>query len=703
MIVSALFAVFGQVRHEFVYRADRPHASVTVAGTFNGWNREATPMAVGPDGKTWRTYVGLEPGKIAYKFVLDGATWITDPENPRTESDGGGNTNSIFTLLPADYAAPAKLGDGVIAASALRHRQALPDLNYDRGRLTFRIRTRPNDVRAISLILGSRSTLPMRCIASDDLYATYEAALPWDRKSEIRYSFVLNDGKGALSFGPDGGYTLSPTSFKAFEPPKWAERSIIYQIFPDRFANGDASNDPADVQPWTAKPTWFNRFGGDVAGVRQHEEYLSGLGVSLVYFNPIFKSPSNHRYETSDYKLVDPQFGTNKEFFSLVSELRRRGIRVVLDGVFNHTAVDFAPFADILENNQKSRYLNWYTIRSFPVKVQEKPPYEAWFGFPSMPKLNVMNPDTTAYLMGVLDFWARNSEIAGWRLDVANEVPMPFWRTFRTHLKSIKPDAWILGEEWGNASAWLGGDQWDSVMNYPFRFATVNFLGPKGDGKATSYLHALMSNYSNYAPQVSRNLMNLLGSHDTSRILTELGGNVQAAMLAAVVQFTWVGIPSIYYGDELGMEGGADPENRRGMEWQRATSANSMLAHYRRLAAMRNASELLKSGDPVPLAADDAKGVVAFARTDGRQSAIVAINKSGSFQQIDIAIPSGSEKLVDAMSGETFTISTERKLRLTLPAKGFLVLLPPREGSRVVSAVRGVSAAARPFALSTVR
>lgn len=706
MIVSALFAVFGQVRHEFVFRADRAYSQVTVAGTFNGWNREANKLSVSDDGRTWRTSITVEPGKIYYKFVLDGQTWITDPSNPKTENDGGGNVNSVFTILPSDYSAPARTGDGVIAMSALRHRQAIPDLNYDRGELIFRLRARPGDIASIRLRVGNEKPEPMTLIGGDDIYGVYEARKPWNRSRSLSYAFELEDGKAATTFAPEGGFRLDSTTFKPFIPPTWVERSVMYQIFPDRFANGDRSNDPKDVQPWDGKPTWFNRFGGDVAGVRQHEGYLKELGVSLIYFNPIFESPSNHRYETTDYKKVDPQFGTNAEFTGLVSELRKSGIRVVLDGVFNHTATNFAPFADIVAKNRESRYLDWYTIRSFPVKVQEKPPYEAWFGFPSMPKLNVLNPDTTAYLMGVLDYWAKSSEIAGWRLDVANEVPMPFWRTFRSHLKALNPDAWIIGEEWGNAAGWLGGDQWDSVMNYPFRSAVLNLLGPNGNHKPSTFITALMANYANYAPQVSRNLMNLLGSHDTPRILTELKGDTESAKLAATLQFTWVGVPSIYYGDELGMEGGADPENRRGMAWAKATSSNALLSHYRRLVAMRNAFEALQVGDPVPLATDDATGLVGFARTYRGQSAIVLANASNKSTDVDLPLDPKlptSHKLIDGLTGRNYSISSDHKLRLTLPAKAAIVLMPPHVGSRVVSAVRGVSAAARPTESSTTR
>ncbi len=672
------------VTRQFVYRADKPLTSVAIAGTFNGWNKGATLLSEDPDQRTWHVNLTLKPGKILYKFVLNDNDWVTDPANPKTDDDGNGHTNSLLLILPSDYARPAAKGDGFVTESALRHRDGIPDVNVDRGNLTLSLRARPNDVERVLVRSGSRS-YPTVEHPIDDLYTRYSATIPWTGNRNLRYSFELDDGPKHYRFGPkgltdpmasrDNEYSLG-AGYKPFTPPSWLEGTVIYQIFPDRFANGDKSNDPKNVVPWDAKPTYSNRFGGDVAGIRQHFGYLEGLGINAVYFNPVFESPSNHRYETTDWLKIDPSFGTNQEFGDLTRQMASKGIRTILDGVFNHSATNFFAFQDILANQKGSKYLGWYTIKQFPVRVQQNPPYVAWFNYPSMPKLNVLNPATESYLLGVLDYWDKRAEIAGWRLDTGAEVSSDYWRAFRRHLKSLNPNYWIVGEEWGDATPWLRGDQWDSVMNYPFRAAILRFLGKSGDAKPSEFMKGLMANYSSYAPQVSRNLMNLLGSHDTPRILTECGGDRQLAKLAAIIQFTWVGTPSVYYGDELGMEGERDPDNRRGMEWGLANSQNDMLSLYRKLISLRRSHKVLQSGDPVLLRASDRDGVAAYARVLGEDAAVVAINRSAMPKAVAISLSGLSEHsdFVNALDGAPAPVS-RHMVSLTIPARGAAILV----------------------------
>ncbi|RYG42111.1 hypothetical protein EON79_19540, partial [bacterium] len=534
------------------------------------WNNAANQMTLAADGRTWSVTLPLAYGKHTYKFVRDGE-WIVDPKAP-TQDDGNGNVNSLLLVLPPDYKNPAKLGDGEIATSTLLHEPRAPFLNYDRGRLRLMLQARPDDIQKVSVIANGRS-YEMRPAGEDELVARYAVEIPWDRKSALKYTFRLNDGPGGEGkpyYGATGlagkpaPFTLDPKTFTPFVVPAWVQRGVMYQIFPDRFENGDKSNDPKDVEAWNAQPQYFNRYGGDVKGVSEHLSHLTSLGVDTLYFNPIFLSPSNHRYDATDYMKVDPQFGTNAEFAALVKEMRARGIRTVLDFAFNHTATDAPEFKDLIAKGPESAYKDWYFPKSYPITVKENPPYEAWYGFPSMPKLNVVNPATKAHLFSVIDYWTKEVGVDGMRLDVGNEVNPDFWRAMRPYLKGIGGDKWILGEVWTDGSFWLGGDQWDSVMNYPFREATIGFFGPSKTSPS-AYMNRLMANYSMYVPQVSRNLMNLLGSHDTPRILNMVGKDAAMARLAAAVQFTWPGIPSIYYGDELGMEGDKDPDNRRGM------------------------------------------------------------------------------------------------------------------------------------------
>ncbi|HEX8236170.1 MAG TPA: alpha-amylase family glycosyl hydrolase [Abditibacteriaceae bacterium] len=677
------------VQQSFIYEAAPDIKTVSVAGTFNNWDRNANPLSRDGSGNTWRTTLKLPFGKHTYKFVLNGETWITDPRSTRNESDGNGNTNSVLFLTPPDYLRPASSTDGITARSALQHLTAVPHLNYDRGRLTLSLRTRPRDLQRVRLKVGTRR-YPMSLVTTDDLYARYSTQLAWNRKQDLSYEFELLDGAKVQEYGDNGlgapekvrPFRLKAAEFQPFVVPNWVERTVFYQIFPDRFANGSKANDPADVQPWDVKPTWYNRLGGDAQGVRQHVPHLVDLGVSAVYFNPIFKAPSNHRYDAEDFRRIDPQFGTNAEFAALARELKSKNIRTVLDFVFNHTATTFAPFLDIRQKGEASAYKDWYFIKSYPVRVQENPNYVAWFNYPSMPKLNLAHPQTRDYMLDLVDYWHRALPLAGLRLDVANEVSSEFWRDLRKRAKSIDPQMWIVGEVWGDGSPWLTGDQWDSVMNYQFLFANRDFFA---EGKTTTseYSKRLMQLHNSYVPQVSRNMMNLLSSHDTPRFLTLCNNNQDLHRLAATVQFTWVGAPSVYYGEELGMQGGADPDNRRGMEWNLATPANPMLRYYKKLIRLRNASRALQSGDPAILLADDHAQTLAYSRTLGNEIAIVAFNRSTKPQMLEVPLPRSAAMqsaresgLVDGISNRRVPVGTAQTVRLTLAPLRAAVLLP---------------------------
>ena len=678
------------VDHTFLYHASQALSSVNVAGSFNGWNKEANPMKVQTDGLTWKLALKLAPGKYSYKFVLDGNTWITDPKAQRNEDDGNGNTNSQLIIASKDSVKPAKRGDGFISASALQHSAEIPFFNYDRGQLTVTLRTRPNDIAKVNLLVNGRET-PMTDMGGDEFYERYLAKLAWNRKADLHYRFVLNDGKGDMAFGANGlttptahnEFVVSAKTFHPFVVPAWVERSVIYHIFPDRFANGDKSNDPANVVPWNGKPSYNNYFGGDVAGVEQHLGYLKDLGVSAVFFNPVFKSPSNHRYETTDYFQIDPIFGTNQEFLKLTRDLEKNGMKTILDGVFNHTATNFAPFADVVNNGADSKYKNWYTFKSFPVKVGPNPNYEAWFNFPSMPKVNYSSPEARRYMLSVPEFWQTKASVAGWRLDAANEVTPDYWVDFRKKVKSINPNAWIVGEVWGDGTPWLKGDQWDSVMNYQFREAVLGFVSQAGSGRPSDLMRKLMGVYNTYVPQVSRNMMNLISSHDTPRILNLCGKDASLAKLAAILQFTWIGTPSIYYGDEIGMEGAKDPDNRRGMTWDAVNRSNSFLNLYKKLVHMRNADRTLQSGDPVPLVIDDQKQVVSFARVLDDKADLIAINRSNTEQSIDLNLrhvtglpgKAATTEFSDALSGQIIA-PTESILHLRLSPRSAAVLIP---------------------------
>jgi len=672
-----------------VFKPANSVKSVSIAGTFNSWDRTANPLKADADGKTWRTTLTLPFGKYLYKLVIDGDTWIQDPQASKSEDDGNGNTNSVVFLAPPDYALPASPLDGVTAESALLHTTSLPYLNYDRGQVTISLRTRANDLKEVRLKLGGHR-YPMSLVDSDELYARYQVQIPWNRKRDLIYDFELVDGSKTEEFGANRfsekaaePFHLKAKEFKPFVTPDWVERSVIYQIFPDRFANGDKRNDPPDVQPWNSKPSGGSWFGGDAAGVSRHLPYLSDLGISTVYFTPVFKSPSNHRYDAEDYMTVDPRFGTNAEFAALTRQMKSRGIRTVMDFAFNHTATGFPQFADVVKNGKASPYKDWYFIKSFPVLMQYPPNYQSFSGAWQMPKLNVVNPQTQDFLLGVAGYWKKEVPLAGLRFDVADEVDMRLWRSMREYVKKIDPQTWIVGETWGNASAWLTGDQWDAAMNYPFLFANAEFFA-NGKTSASDYTKRLMQIYNWYPPQVSRNMMNMLSTHDTTRFLTQCHGDQDLLRLAATVQFTWVGAPSIYYGDEIGMEGARDPDNRRGMDWSMVRRDNPMLTYYKQLIKLRNSSRVLQSGDPAILLADDQARTFAYSRTFDNQLAVIAINRSDKPQTVQIHLPDNSAVqsahkmgLLDGLSGRQISLDTGNSFSITLPALRAAILLPP--------------------------
>ncbi|MCX7800177.1 MAG: alpha-amylase family glycosyl hydrolase [Fimbriimonadales bacterium] len=686
LAAALLLASSAELLREFRYVAAEPVESVAVAGSFNGWSRDANPLRPDADRRVWRIALSLPIGRHSYKFVLDGRRWVRDPANPHAEDDGFGGENSILWVLPPEYGRPARVGDGRLTEAGVAHRPTQGDAVWDRGRLLLTVRTRPGDVRSVAVEPIGGRPVELQPGLGDEFQQAWKGALPWDRRSVLRYRVLLRDGSARWTLGEDGlrpgsearAFAIRPEQAAPLEPPAWVERTVFYQIFPDRFDNGDPSNDPPTVEPWDAPPKWYTFLGGDLEGVRRRLPYLAGLGVGAVYLNPIFVSPSAHGYETTDYLRVEPRLGTNDGFARLTRELKAGGIRTVLDGVFNHTSVDFFAFADLRRHGEGSRYRGWYTPHSFPIRVQNPPNYHAWFNFPSMPKLNHANPEARAHLLAVPGFWMERAELAGWRLDVADEVPSDFWRDFRRVVKAIDPQAWIVGEVWGDARRWLGGDQWDSAMNYPFREAAVRFVAQRSEPaeRAWARLEAL---YWRYGPTVSRNMMNLLSSHDTPRFLTLCGGDRGLAKLGATLLMAWPGAPSVYYGDELGMEGGPDPDNRRGMRWDLATDSNDVLAHYRALIAARNASRALQSGDPALL---HARGdTLAFARVLEDDLAVVALHRGDRPAELRLRLPqpanSSNLTLVDALSGKRSAVR-RGVLVLTLPARSSALLVPAR-------------------------
>jgi glycosidase len=459
--------------------------------------------------------------------------------------------------------------------------------------------------------------------------------------------------------------------------PDWVQDAIFYQIFPDRFRNGDPLNDPSNVHPWGAKPTIWHYQGGDLAGIIHSLDYLLDLGVTAIYLNPIFESTANHRYHTTDYFKIDPRLGGMDTFKRLLETAHQNGLRVILDGVFNHSGRGFFAFSDVLENGGNSAYQDWYHIDRFPLNAftsGRAKNYEAWWAIKALPKFNTDNPEVRQFLFSVARYWVEQG-IDGWRLDVPAEIDDDgFWSEFRGAVKTANPEAYIVGEHWTYDSRWVGDNHFDGLMNYPFRDAVLAML------RAEIHLHEFTERIETAIkvyPVEHLNAMYVpLGSHDTTRLLTKVGGDVNKARLALLMQFAYPGAPAVYYGDEIGMQGGKDPDNRCAFQWDESEWNIEIRDWVRRLITVRKASPALRRGVYQRLLVNETKSVFAFTRAVERETVLVAFNLSPDTQDIEIPLDWGEGSILeDMLAGREVRVSGG-KARLHLPAWGGVLLRP---------------------------
>ncbi|MFC1569525.1 alpha-amylase family glycosyl hydrolase [bacterium] len=443
-----------------------------------------------------------------------------------------------------------------------------------------------------------------------------------------------------------------------FTVPDWVQQGIFYQIFPERFCNRDQTNDPDFsesyyqgktklppegklngeyfhlVQDWDdisglslspyrtdGRPDLYSFYGGDIQGVMDKLNYLKDLGITIIYFNPLNQGKSNHKYDPVDYLSIDPHFADESTFKAFVKKAHKKGIRVIVDMAFNHTGDSHFAFLDTQEKGPDSKYWLWYEWHDWPLPEGGCPTpcfyYDCWWDFPLHPNLNFdlsrpnpkendirniseaePNQEVVDYILEVARYWLGDLDIDGFRLDVPNEVPFWFWAEFRRVVEEVKPDAFLIGEIWGNAMPWLGPTCFHSTMNYKyFRDPVLKFIG-KGQGSAKEFDQTLTTGRNLYPLQASLSMMNLMGSHDTERIIHQADGNVRRVMLAALFSMTYPGVPHIYYGDEVGLEGGKDPDNRRTFPWNWKSSHKRRGVHdfYRKLVRLRHRYSALRTG-----------------------------------------------------------------------------------------------------------
>ncbi len=512
------------------------------------------------------------------------------------------------------------------------------------------------------------------------------------------------------------------------DTPDWVRDAVFYQIFPDRFARSGRVPVPGPLEPWDQPPTSHGFKGGDLYGVAEQLPYLADLGVNAIYLCPIFASASNHRYHTYDYMAVDPLLGGDDALRFLLDEAHARGIRVVLDGVFNHTGRGFWAFHHVLENGAGSPYREWFHFHqaalngarpfrpypwhadhdAWPADPADEPAdgkgdeafrrlgYRAWWGLPALPKLNTENPEVREHLMTVAEHWLRFG-IDGWRLDVPMEIHTPgFWQEFRTRVRGVNPEAYIVGEIWHECGPWLAGDRFDAVMNYPLAFAILGYaaqehLNHAAVGRQNEYrngtvvrdgagtgaeLERLMALYD---PAVTYVQLNLLDSHDSPRFRTLAGGDEAAWRLATLLLATLPGAPCIYYGDEVGLEGDHDPDCRRSFPRDQARWNHESLAWTKAVLAMRHAVPVLRRGSfRVAGAAGLAMG---FLRADeGGEAAVVATNAGDGEVTLRLFIPelAGRAMVPVALPGgepAAVDVDADGQVVLAVPPRTGIVLL----------------------------
>lgn len=758
----------------FRHKPAGPVARVNLVGTFTGWNRGQGAMK-GPEADgTWTIETMLEDGVHQYKFLEDGERWVADPANGDRMDDNHGGKNSVLRLGPFAWLkeSNAKVGDGVLEAFEHRPEQTLYFQAVSPTRALIRCRLLSHDAERVEVVergageVEKPKRVEMRAIAVDPLATLYEAEIdtrPMLMASldlAVRYAFIITDGPvtGTLE-----GYQGRFQDRTMLVTPEWARDVVWYQIMVDRFRNGEAGNDPDPVRPWRSE--WFTAsawetasgetfykyfvyqrlYGGDIAGLEEKLDYLADLGVNALYLNPVFKAESHHKYDALDYAHIDDHFGTKGDFEAAISTenpldpktwtwtasdrrfleflkvAKSKGFRVIIDGVFNHIGKKNRIFQDVVKHGTRSPYADWFEIESWePFK------YKGWAGVDNLPEFRkdiehgIASKAAREYIFAVTRRWMDpdgdgdpSDGIDGWRLDVPNEVPMAFWIEWRRLVKSINAEAYISGEIWERADAWLDGRTFDAVMNYPFAQVVLDWIIQKEKKitptAADRRLRELRLAYPHAATYV---MQNLVDSHDTDRLVSMVHNPDRAydaenrvqdngpnyrnskpteaeyrrARLVAFFQMTYVGAPMVYYGDEAGMWGADDPTCRKPMLWKDLEPyekpeenfvMEDHLDFYRRAMKLRREHAALRRGRFETLRTDDSQDAWVFLREHEEEKLIVAMCAGEHEARVTIALPPGWPKNWKVIFGGTGEATAkEEKLPIVIPAVGGVVLKP---------------------------
>lgn len=479
---------------------------------------------------------------------------------------------------------------------------------YATGEKTVQImlRTSSDDkFDAVSLIYGNKydyylkqKKVKLEKSFTDRDFDYYTVTLDLDDVRFV-YVFTLTYNGKTYYFSEDGiteTYDFSLAYYNSFQLPyinkidtlntvEWMKSAVFYEIFIDRFKCGNGAKDKSYINlKWGDIPNPKSFAGGDLEGIIQKLDYLKNLGVTALYLTPVFRSVSNHKYDISDYMEIDGQFGDKKTFKRLVKEAHGRGIKIVLDAVFNHCSEKLAQFQDVVKKGKKSKYYNWFIIHGDRV---EKANYEYFGVCPYMPKINTSDKNAQKFLTDIAVYWIKEFDIDGWRLDVSDEVSHDFWRHFREEVKAVKEDCIILGENWHDSHPYLEGDQFDGIMNYALTKACTDYF-ISGALDADGFAKRLAGLYVRNSRQVNSMMLNLIDSHDTHRFYTLAKKDTDKLICALSIIYLHTGAPLVYYGTEVPLEGGYDPDCRRTMDWSAENKETYLKNICKKLAALRN-------------------------------------------------------------------------------------------------------------------
>ncbi|MCI5972760.1 MAG: glycoside hydrolase family 13 protein [Anaerococcus sp.] len=512
----------------------------------------------------------------------------------------------------------------------------------DVDEIIIRLRTAKEKLDAY-LVYGWQFDVPivwneikMEVAYEDELFYYYETRIRLDDR-RLCYVFKINDGHNDYYFSEDGlseNYDLADAYYNFFQMPyineadlfptvAWMKEAVFYQIFVDRFARANFSKDDSYINmAWEDKPSPTSFAGGDLLGIVDKLDYLKDLGVNAIYLTPIFRSNSNHKYDIIDYFKIDPHFGNEEDFRKLVDNIHARGMKLVLDGVFNHMSKDNLIFQDALEKYKDSDYFDWFYIN-------EDKTYETFAKVTAMPKINTSNERVQKYLIDVGKYWIEKFDIDGWRLDVSDEISHDFWRAFRKEIKGLKKDAVILGENWHDGSSFLMGDQFDSIMNYSFTKASLDFFKGEIDARAMAFRlnRVLVRNKD----QVNRMNLNFLDTHDTLRFLTEVDGSEDKLLSGIALMTVFIGTTCMYYGTEIGLEGGYDPDCRRSFIWDRLGEKENLIIKIKEIFSLKSKEPIKEGG--IRVKSDE--GLLIIERFYGSSEIKLVINLKDA-RQIDL-------------------------------------------------------------------